>query len=454
MPVSPVVDSLRPAFDRAHAHRYRVGMHAVIAGCGFGGLAAARRLANSALEVTIIDRANHHLFQPLLYQVATAGLSPADIASPIRAIFRYARNVRVLLDELISVDFNQRELVLAAEKRLGYDFLVLATGGRTSYFGHDQWETFAPGLKDLDDAVEIRRRVLLAFETAEREPDPAKRRDALKFVIVGGGPTGVELAGALAEVARFTLARDFRNIDPSHSSILLIEGEPRLLMTFPEDLAVRAKRDLEQLGVQVRLNTRVSRIDEHGVWIGDEFVPAQAILWSAGVQPTGLSRALGVSLDKQGRVIIGSDLTLAGHAEVFAIGDMATFTQDGRQLTGVAAVAIQMGEHAAENILRANAGKPYEPFRYHDKGSLATIGRSKAVAQFGKLHLTGFVAWIAWLLIHIYFLIGFRNRMAVLFNWAWSYVTYQRGARLITGRRLNLMPRRPMVESKDDFAVR
>jgi NADH dehydrogenase len=415
--------------------------HVVIIGGGFGGLSAARALKRARVRITLVDRTNHHLFQPLLYQVAIAGLSPADIAAPIRSILRRQKNATVLLGEATGVDF-ERRVVKLSDSELPYDYLILATGGRTSYFGHDEWEQFAPGLKDLDDAVEIRRRVLLAFEAAEKETDTERRRALLTFVVVGGGPTGVELAGAIAELARFVLARDFRHIDPREASIILFEGSPTILNSFPLDLAESAARQLEGLGVKLRLGAHVTKIDERGVYIGDELIRAATVIWGAGVQATAFTKGLGVPLDRGGRIMVEPDLTLPGHREVFAIGDMTCFLhQDGKPLPGVSPVAMQMGACAARNIERALAGRPDEKFHYVDKGTMATIGRSAAIAKLGKLHLSGFIAWLTWLMVHIFFLIGFRNRFIVLFNWAWSYFTYQRGARLITGRRINLLPR-------------
>jgi NADH dehydrogenase len=418
--------------------------HVVIVGGGFGGLATARALHREAVHITIIDRTNHHLFQPLLYQVAMAGLSPADIAAPIRSILHKQKNVNVLLDEVTDVDLANQQITMR-DGQVNYDYLVLATGGRTSYFGHDDWEKFAPGLKDLDDAVEIRRRVLLAFEAAEKETDAARRHELLTFVVVGGGPTGVELAGAIAELARFVLDRDFRSINPKEAEILLLEGGTRILPSFAEDLSKSATEQLENLGVKVRLKAQVTKIDDRGVYLGDELIKAATVIWGAGVSATSLTKKLGVPLDRGGRVILEADLTLPNYHNAFAIGDMTSFLhQDGKPLPGVSPVAIQMGERVAKNIKADLEGKPYENFSYYDKGSMATIGRSAAIAQKGDMHLDGFVAWLAWLLVHIFFLIGFRNRFVVLFNWAWSYFTYQRGARLITGRRLSLLPRKPL----------
>lgn len=406
----------------------------VIIGGGFGGLTAAQALSRAQVQITLIDRTNHHLFQPLLYQVAIAGLSPADIASPIRSILRQQKNVTVLLDEAVSADLSRRVIQLR-EGQLSYDYLILATGGRTSYYGHDEWERFAPGLKSLDDALEIRHRVLLAFEEAEKETDAQRRHELMTFVVVGGGPTGVEIAGAIAELSRTVLARDFRTIDPRSAEILLLEGGPRILPTFDESLSASAQEQLAELGVKVRVNAKVTRIDQQGVYLGDELIKSATVLWGAGVVATSFTRTLGVPLDRAGRVIIEPDLTVPGHREVFAIGDMSSFThQDGKPLPGVSPVAMQMGRCAARNIQHAIRGEAYERFHYFDKGNMATIGRSRAIAEIGKLKLKGYPAWLAWLFVHLIFLIGFRNRLAVLFNWLWSYLTYQRGARLITER--------------------
>jgi NADH dehydrogenase len=420
--------------------------HVVIIGAGFGGLTCAQALKRARVEITIVDRANHHLFQPLLYQVAMAGLSPADIAAPIRSILRNQKNVTVLLDEATDVDFNNQTVELR-DSKLKYDYLVLATGGRTSYFGHDEWETFAPGLKDLDDAVEIRRRVLLAFEEAEKETDPERRRALMTFVVVGGGPTGVELAGAIAELSHFVLARDFRSIYPEEAEILLLEGGPKILPSFAPDLSKSAHRQLADLGVRVLNGAQVTGIDEHGVYLGAESIRAATVIWAAGVRATALTQRLGAPIDRAGRVLVNRDLTVPGHHNVFAIGDMTYLEQDGKPLPGVSPVAMQMGRRVAGNIRNDLAGKPYEEFHYFDKGNMATIGRKAAIAEIGKLHLSGFMAWMAWLVVHIFFLIGFRNRFMVLFNWAWSYFTYQRGARLITGRRLSLLSPTEIVES-------
>lgn len=439
--------------------------HVVIIGGGFGGLEAARAFKGAPVQVTLVDRTNHHLFQPLLYQVAIAGLAPADIAAPIRAILRHQKNVTVILAEALGVDFEQ-QVVHFTEADLHYDYLILATGGRTSYFGHDEWEKFAPGLKDLDDAVEIRRRVLLAFEAAEKETDAERRQELLTFVIVGGGPTGVELAGAIAELAHTVLASDFRNINPREARIILLEGGPRILPSFAPDLSDNALKQLRDLGVNVRTNTIVTNIDETGAYLGEQKINAATVIWGAGVQATAFTSKLGVPHDRGGRVILEPDLTLPGHKNVFAIGDMASYThQTGKPLPGVSPVAMQMGRCAARNVLHAIKGEPYETFKYHDKGNMATIGRNAAIAEIGKLHLTGFIAWLAWLFVHLMFLIGFRNRVAALFNWGWSYFTYQRGSRLITGRRLTLLPRQvmraqvgvdeqPLMVEKSQYSVR
>jgi NADH dehydrogenase len=434
--------------------------HVVIIGAGFGGLTAAQSLKRAPVRITVVDCANHHLFQPLLYQVAMAGLSPADIAAPIRSILRKQKNVTVLLDEATDVNFDKQVVTLRGAE-LKYDYLVLASGGRTSYFGHEEWEKFAPGLKDLDDAVEIRRRVLMAFEAAEKELDAERRRELMTFVVVGGGPTGVELAGAIAELARFVLARDFRNIHPEAAEILLLEAGPKILPSFAPDLSESARRQLTNLGVKVRTGAHVTNIDEHGVYLGQEMIKAATVIWGAGVRATALTARLGAPLDRAGRVLIEPDLTVPGHRNVFAIGDMTYLEQDGKPLPGVSPVAMQMGRQVARNIKNHLAGKPLEKFRYLDKGSMATIGRKAAIAELGKLHLSGFSAWMAWLMVHIFFLIGFRNRFVVIFNWAWSYFTYQRGARLITGRGLSLWSRKAIVgneqappQREDEFSVR
>jgi NADH dehydrogenase len=407
--------------------------HVVIVGGGFGGLYAALTLADKPVRVTLLDRRNYHLFQPLLYQVAAAALNASDIATPLRHILRTAANVTVLLADVTAVDPANRRVVLDREE-MGYDALILAAGASHSYFGHDEWEIFAPGLKTLEDALEIRRRVLLAYEAAERERDGAEQRALLTFVVVGGGPTGVELAGALGEISRQTIARDFRLIDPTEARIILLEGGPRILQSFPESLSRSAEAALARVGVEVRCGAPVTRVTSDAVWLGGEQIRARTVLWAAGVAAAPLARTLGAPLGRAGHVLVEADLSIAGFPEVFAIGDMCTFLhQTGAPLPGVAPVAIQQGRAAADNVLRRLRGAPTRPFRYHDRGSMATIGRAAAVAVVGRLRLSGYPAWLAWLFVHIIFLIGFRNRFLVLFEWAWAYVTWRRGARLITG---------------------
>lgn len=408
--------------------------HVVIVGGGFAGLYAARALRRAPVQVTMVDRRNHHLFQPLLYQVATAALSPGDIAYPIRAVLRRQTNTRVWMAEVTAVDLTGRRVVLS-DGELAYDFLILATGVRHAYFGHDEWETLAPGLKSLEDAFEIRRRIMSAFEDAERETDEGRRRELMTFVVVGGGPTGVELAGAIGEIACHVLRRDFRAIDPCDARVLLIEAGPRILPSFPEALSAKAERSLTGLGVEVWTRTPVTAIEPGRVTAGRE-VRAANVFWAAGVVASPLAGTLGVELDRTGRVLVGHDLTIPRHPEAFAVGDMAGLPDDrGMQLPGLAPVAIQEGRHAARNILRALEGRRLEAFRYSDRGNLATIGRAAAVADLGKLTFSGYLAWLAWLFVHIFWLIGFRNRFVVLFEWAWAYLTYQRAVRLITGDR-------------------
>lgn len=405
----------------------------LILGGGFGGLYAARQLKHADASVTVVDRHNYHLFQPLLYQVATAALNPADIAAPIRSILRRQKNVDVLLGEAQSIDVNTKTVRLT-DGEIAYDYLIVATGATHSYFGHPEWEPFAPGLKSIDDALEIRRRVLTAFEAADRESDPKRREAWLTFVVVGAGPTGAELAGALSEIARHTMMRDFRHIDPKLARVLLVEGRDRVLPPYPPDLSAKAKKQLEGLGVEVMTGAVVTGVTPAEVRIGEVSIPTHTVLWAAGVEASPLARTLGVPLDRAGRVLVEPDLTIPGHPEVFVIGDLAAAKEkDGSLVPGVAPAAIQEGIHAARNIELAIAGKPTKAFHYRDKGSLATIGRAAAVADIGPLHLSGFIAWFAWLAIHIFFLIGFRNRFFVIAQWAWAYVTYQRGARLITG---------------------
>lgn len=410
--------------------------HVVIIGGGFGGLTAAKELDRARVRVTLIDRINHHLFQPLLYQVAMAGLSPADIAAPIRSVVRFQPNVSVLLAEVQDIDPTEKRVKLDRGE-LHYDYLIVAAGAQNHYFGHDEWAKYAVGLKDIDDAVEVRRRVLLAFEAAERTVDPAERERLLTFVVVGGGPTGVELAGALGELSRHVLARDFRNINPAQSKIILIEGGTRILSSFPEHLSMRAVIDLGQLGVEVRTGLRVTRIDGRGVEASGKQIPTATVLWAAGVRGSPLAGKLGGEVDRQGRVVVQPDLSVGSRREVFAIGDMAAFLhQDGKPLPGVSPVAIQQAKHVVQNLCADLDGHERTPFVYVDKGSMATIGRAAAIAHIGRIQIGGFLAWMLWLLVHIFFLITFRNRVAVLMNWAYQYFTYKRGARLITGHRL------------------
>jgi NADH:ubiquinone reductase (H+-translocating) len=410
--------------------------HVVIVGGGFGGLYAARALRRAPVRVTVIDRRNYHLFQPLLYQVAAATLSPADIARPIRQILAKQGNASVLLAEVVGIDAEARSVVLADERRIGYDYLIVASGAVDQYFGHDEWAPIAPALKTIDDATEIRRRFLLSFEAAEQESDPELRRALLTFVVIGGGPTGVEMAGSFAEIAHHTLLQEFRSIDPAAARIVLVEGGKRLLAAYPEELSARAKRDLEELGVEVRLGSIVTRIDIGAVYIGEERIPAYDVVWAAGVAASPLGKTIGAPVDKMGRVAVEPDLSVPGHREIFAIGDLAAITHDsadGKPLPGVAQVAMQGGAAVARNIAGELRGEPRRPFHYRDKGNMATIGRARAVAEIRGMRLTGFVAWLTWLFIHVLFLIGFRNRVVVLLEWAWSYLTWQRGARLITG---------------------
>jgi NADH dehydrogenase len=409
--------------------------HVVIIGGGFGGLDAARALAHAPVRITLVDRHNYHLFQPLLYQVATAALSPGDIASPIRWVLRHQKNVLVLLADAKAIDPSAHRVVLDRDS-LEYDYLIIATGVAHAYFGHPEWAERAPGLKTLDDALEIRRRVLLAFEAAERENDVEAQKRLLTFVIVGGGPTGVELAGALAEIARQSLRQDFRRIRTESARILLLEGGPHILTTFPAPLREAAHASLVRLGVEVRTSAAVTAVDAHGVWIGDEAIAAQTILWAAGVAASKVASSLGVPLDRAGRVLADPTLTVPGHPEIFVVGDICALQQDGKPLPGVAQAAMQGGVHAARNIVRAIGGETLLPFRYRNYGNMATIGRGSAIADFGWTTASGFLAWLLWLFIHIFSLIGFRNRFVVFTEWAWAYFTYQRRVRLITGERL------------------
>ncbi|HXB19727.1 MAG TPA: NAD(P)/FAD-dependent oxidoreductase [Candidatus Solibacter sp.] len=405
----------------------------VIVGGGFAGINAAKALANAPVKITLIDRKNHHTFQPLLYQVALAALSPAEIASPIRTVLKRARNVEVLLGEVTGFDMENR-LVKADDLDLTYDYLIVAAGATHAYFGHPEWERIAPGLKTLEDAIEIRRRVLLAFEIAERDSIARKKRRELNFVVIGAGPTGVELAGAIADISRRYMEHDFRAIDPRQARIILLEGSPRVLPTFPEDLSASAEKQLTDLGVEVRTQTMVTNVEPGIVWVGTEKVPASVILWGAGVAASPLGKMLGAEIDRAGRVLTAPDLSIPGHPEVFVVGDLAASqSKDGKLVPGVAPAAIQMGKFAARQVWRSVEGQPREEFAYLDKGTLATIGRSKAVADLGKLHFSGYFAWLAWLFIHLLFLIGFRNRFMVMIEWAWAYIAYSHSARLITG---------------------
>ncbi|HMM23594.1 MAG TPA: NAD(P)/FAD-dependent oxidoreductase [Pseudoxanthomonas mexicana] len=409
--------------------------HFVIVGGGFAGLWATRALASAPVRITLIDRHNHHLFQPLLYQVATAGLSAPDIAAPLRHILRKQANVEVRLAEVAAIAPQEKHVVLADGTTIAYDALLLATGATHAYFGHDEWARHAPGLKTLDDALQLRRHLLLAFERAEAETDPGKRAAWLSFAIVGGGPTGVELAGTLAEIARHTLKNEFRRIDPSQARVRLVEAGPRVLASFPDTLSEKARRQLERLGVEVVTGTPVSDITDEGYRLGETFIPARTVVWAAGVAASPLARTLGVSLDRAGRVPVQPDLSVAGHPDIFVAGDLAAVTSDGRPVPSVAPAAKQMGRHVAQ-VLRARLDGRASPgdFRYQDYGNLATIGRMAAVVDFGRLKFSGLLAWWFWLTAHVFFLIGFRNRLVVLLNWCWAYWSYQRGARIILGK--------------------
>jgi NADH dehydrogenase len=411
----------------------------VIVGGGFAGLSAAKALRGKDVDVTLIDRTNHHVFQPLLYQVATAGLAPSDITVPIRWILRRQRNASVLLGEVVAIDASRREVRLAdAGAPVPYDYLILAPGARHAYFGHDDWEPFAPGLKSLEDALEIRRRFLLAFERAERSADAAERDALTTFVIVGGGPTGVELAGTMIEIVRKALPRDFRHVDTKRSRVLLLEGGPRILPSFPEASSRRARADLEKLGVEVRTGAVVSGVDAGGVrvgGVGGERIASRSVFWAAGNRASPVAQSLGAPLDGAGRVFVGADLSVPGHPEIFVVGDLAAVRRpDGSWVPGVAPAANQEGTHAAANVLRLAAGTLTRPYRYFNKGELATIGRNRAVAVFGRFRIAGYPAWFLWLFVHILYLVGFRNRVIVLVEWAYAYFTFQRGVRLITGQ--------------------
>ena len=426
----------------------------VIVGGGFAGLYTAKGLKRAPVQVTLVDRRNHHLFQPMLYQVATAALNPSDIANPIRSILHRQKNTEVLLGEVVSIDVHSHEVLLADGVNLPYDYLIVATGARHSYFGHEEWEPLAPGLKSIEDALDIRNRVLLAFEEAEREIIPARRQALLTFVVVGGGPTGVELAGALAEIRNFALTRDFRHINPRAATVMLIEAGPRILASYPPELGERAVVELRRLGVEVRTDTMVTEIREWAVRAGDHGIPARTVLWAAGNAASPLLKSLGTPLDRQGRAIVEPDCSIPGHPEVLVLGDAAHYAVPEGTLPGVCPAAIQMGQYAARLIREEVAGRrptqgfamsperrratppdatPRQPFSYWNKGQLAVIGRGHAVAELGRLRFGGFIAWLAWIFVHIFFLIGFRNRVLVLLQWAYSYFTYQRGARIITG---------------------
>jgi NADH:ubiquinone reductase (H+-translocating) len=418
--------------------RHRV----VIVGGGFGGLYAARALRRADVDLTVIDRRNFHLFQPLLYQVATGALSPGEIAAPLRYVLNRQKNARVELGEVVDIDIDAREVLLKDRSRVPYDTLIVATGATHHYFGHPEWAQYAPGLKTIEDATEIRTRVLLAFERAETEPDPERRRALLTFVVVGGGPTGVELAGALGEISRDTLRNDFRTINPAEANIFLIEGADRLLPPYPPKLSAAAERALIGLGVQTRTGAMVTNIDENGVTVktgrAETRIAAKTVLWAAGVQASSLGKLLadrtGASLDKAGRIGVAPDLSIPGHPEILAIGDLAHFEQNGKLVPGVAPTAMQMGRYAARLIMKRLRNQPTPPFHYRDKGSLATIGRNKAVADIAGFHFSGYLAWLTWLFVHLLYIVGFANRVLIAFQWAWDYITFNRGARLITGK--------------------
>jgi NADH dehydrogenase len=418
--------------------------HVIVVGGGFGGLSAAKKLAGHPhIHVTLIDERNHHLFQPLLYQVATAGLNPADIAVPIRSIFSKTSNVNVHMSKVLAVNLGARELTVAEGHVIGYDYLILACGAQHSYFAHPEWEDFAPGLKTLEQAVEIRRRILSAFEIAENEDDPVAQAAHMTFVVVGGGPTGVELAGAIADISRTVLVKDFNRINPADAKIILIEAGPRVLASFPERLSEHALTDLEKLGVDVRVNARVEMIDALGVRIqgssGDQPISARNVFWAAGVQASQIGKDLGVALDRAGRIVVERDLSIPGHSDAFVVGDLAHLElEKGKLLPGLAPAAIQSGEAAAANIIATFEHQKRRDFHYHDKGQMATIGKRRAIAVTGQLKLTGYAAWIAWLLVHILYLVGYKNRVTVLLEWAWSYIFSKRGSRLITSKNWKL----------------
>jgi NADH dehydrogenase len=405
----------------------------VIIGGGFGGLSAAKALKNAAADVLVIDRTNHHVFQPLLYQVATAALSPGDICAPIRHVLRHQANTSVMLAEVVGIDVDRKLLhVDLPDRDIPYDYLIVASGSHHAYFGHDEWEPVAPGLKTIEDATEIRRRFLLAFERAEKSLDAAERESLLTFVIVGAGPTGTELSGAIPMIARKALHPDFRNIDTRSTRVILLEGGPRILPSFPEELAEKARNSLAQLGVEVRTSSIVTRVESDAVYIGDEKIPTRTVFWAAGNAASPLGRMLGVPVDRVGRVLVNPDLSIPGHPEVFVAGDLAFVKEPKRQVPGVCPAANQEGAAAAKNIRRLMGRLPTRPFHYFNKGDLAVIGRSHAIADFGKLRFSGRLAWLLWLFVHIMYLVGFRNRISVFIEWAYSFITYQRGVRLIT----------------------
>lgn len=424
-----------PRMRRTNQESARERKTVVVLGAGFGGLSAAKRLSRArGVDVVVVDQRNHHLFQPLLYQVATAGLNPSDIAVPIRSQFANMPNVSVHMGRVRNVDLTHRRLDVDDGSHIAYDYVILACGAQHSYFGKDAWEDFAPGLKTVEQATEIRRRILSAFERAETETDKEEQRALLNFVIVGGGPTGVELAGAIADIARTVLTGDFRHVDPADARVLLVEAGPRILAAFPEDLSAQAATDLASLGVEVRTNERVVDVNADGVQIGDERIRAKSVFWAAGVAADGITQTLGVPLDKAGRVMVESDLSIPGHHDAFVIGDAAHLEIEGVLVPGLAPAAIQEGECAADNVLSHIEGRVSKPFHYRDKGTMATIGKHKAIAVAGRMKLTGWIAWVAWLVVHVLSLVGFKNRISVFLQWVWSYLFSRRGARLITSR--------------------
>jgi NADH:quinone reductase (non-electrogenic) len=428
--------------------------HVVIIGGGFGGIEAARGLMKAPVRITLVDRRNHYLFQPLLYQVATAALNPSDIASPIRRILRRQRNACVILGDATSIDTKKKIVQLADGGELGYDYLIVAAGATHSYFGHEEWLEAAPGLKTLEDAVEIRRRVLVAYEAAEREIDLDEIASWMTFVIIGAGPTGVEMAGALAEISRRVLERDFRRIDPSRARIILIEAGPRVLPAMSPESSASARRQLERLGVEVITDSPVTDVDDRGVTRGGIRTESRTVIWAAGVAASELGKSLGAEFDRAGRVIVNQDLSVKGADGVFVIGDLAAIKSDGKPVPGLSPAAMQEGRHAAKNLVRIIRGEPTIPFRYWDKGTLATIGRAAAVGDIGKLRVSGLLAWLMWLFVHIFFLIGFRNRFLVIVEWAWTYLRNDRGARLITGDVEPLLERGAKSENRERMFVK